>query len=420
VTVPAALATGDPICFRRDTTQPAACSAARDVAGTARAGTAAGIYPPVYYALVGMPVRLAGQRASTEAYRVAAVTLVCAVLVLVGLRARRLGAASLLVAAGVPPAAWFLFGVVNPTSVEIALSLLAWVGIALLDRDRTWRGVAWVSIPSAAAVVIRPVALLPAVATAVAATVLVERWTWRRRVVLWGPLAMSALVIAAWNAWVSLEFDDPRTATPASLGSALWTAVKDVPTTLGEAVGDLSWQEISSPWPAQLLWAGSAVWMLVLVWRNGSSRLRLACGAWLAALLLGPVAFEILAHERVGFIWQGRYSVSTLVGLGALAARAVVTSPTGEWTVPVAGGPDASTRTASRLVWVVVAAAVAEAASFWTLLRRYTVGTDGSWWLSGAAWEPAVDARLLLGVHVAVLAGSAVTLVRVLGRYGTK
>jgi hypothetical protein len=412
VEVPAVLATGDPICFRRDTTRPATCSAARDLDGTARVGTAAGVYPPPYYALVGVPVRVLGGARSTEAYRVAAIALTAAILVSAVLRARRLGPAALFVVVGVPPAAWFLFGVVNPTSPEIALALLAWVGVALVRRDDTWRALAWISAPAAAAVVLRPVALLPAVALTVVASVLVERVTWRRRAVLWTPVAVAALAVATWNVWVELEFDDPRTAQSASTVDAMWTALSGVPTTLVEALSDLSWQEIRAPWPAQVLSGAVTIGMVVVVWRQGTTRVRWAAGAWLLALVLGPVAFEVLAHDRVGFIWQGRYSISTLVGLGALAARAVAPSHDGEWTVSETARPHTSTRALPWAAWV-LAAVVAELAAFWSLLRRYAVGTDGSWWMTGAAWEPAVDPRLLLAVHVAVLAGSAVAVVRV-------
>src|SRR5688572_12925363 len=157
VEVPAELATGDPICFRQEPETPAGCSASHAADGTVRAGTAAGIYPPLYYGLVGVPVRIVGATDSSEAHRAVAVVLATLLLVLVAIRAWPLGRRALLVAAGVPPAAWFLFGVVNPNGVEIALALLAWVGVARLRTDASLRDLMWVSVPAALAIATRPV-----------------------------------------------------------------------------------------------------------------------------------------------------------------------------------------------------------------------------------------------------------------------
>ncbi len=63
VTVPRSLGTGDPTCYRHDPTLPSTCStpAPADASGdTAFVATSAGVAPPLYYALVGVPVRLVG------------------------------------------------------------------------------------------------------------------------------------------------------------------------------------------------------------------------------------------------------------------------------------------------------------------------------------------------------------------------
>jgi hypothetical protein len=423
VTVEAELATGDPICFRRDPTLPAACSVARPSSGTVRVGTAAGIYPPLYYAVVGAPVRVAGASESAGAHRIPAVALHVGVLALALVRARRFGRGGLLVAAVMPPSACFLLGVVNPTGVEIALCLLAWVGVAALAHDATARphegtgrptagAVAWVSLPAAAAIAIRPVALMPAVAVVLVSSVVATRWTLRTRAALLVPPAAAGCAVAAWNAWVALEFDDPRTAVTVGTWEALRRASAGTPDTLRDSVDALSWGELSAPWPAQVLWAFVAVACVAVVWRSRSPRLRVALALWSVVLVLGPVAFEVAVHERIGFIWQGRYSISTLVGLGALAAAAVVRSHRCDGSV--------SRATRALIPGLVVAAAIAEALAFWAVVRRYTVGTAGSWWLTNPTWDPVLEPRLLLAAHVVVVAGSAAALItasaRVRGR----
>jgi hypothetical protein len=48
--------------------------------------------------------------------------------------------------------------------------------------------------------------------------------------------------------------------------------------------------------------------------------------------------------------------------------------------------------------------AAVEVLTFWTVLRRSTVGTDGSWWFTDAVTVGAPDhPRLLLVVHVALV-----------------
>jgi hypothetical protein len=182
--------------------------------------------------------------------------------------------------------------------------------------------------------------------------------------------------------------------------------VKQVPATLSEALGALSWTEISAPWPAQVLSAVVGVTLLTTVCVPTSSRLRVALGAWLTVLVLGPVVFEVLTHHRIGFIWQGRYSISTYVGVGplaALAARAELQRRAADPSAACvrAAGVVSSTPVTSTFVGM---AAVAEGVAFWTVLRRYTVGTNGSWWFAGElGWDPAVHPRVLLGVHLGVL-----------------
>jgi hypothetical protein len=253
-----------------------------------------------------------------------------------------------------------------------------------------------VSVPIAAAIVIRPVALLPAVALVAVATVLVERWTWRRLAILLGPVAVAAGGVAGWNAWVGLVFDDPRYAAAGSSVDALQTSLAAVPAHLQAAVAALSWGEVSAPWPAQVLSGLVAVASVVVVWRSRSNRLRLSLAVLLAVLVLGPVAFEVAVHDRIGFIWQGRYSISTLVGLGALAAAAAAHSP--------CPAPSPSRLGAALPATALVASGLAEVIAFWTVLRRYCVGAEGSWWFAGhRGWSPALDPRLLLGAHVGIV-----------------
>lgn len=399
VVVPAVLASGDPSCFRHAARRPAVCAvAAEGIVGTARAATSAGTNPPLYYAMVGIPVRLLADPSQVVWYRIIAAAW-CALALACALgRSRSIGPPGLVVA-GLTPAAWFLFGVVNPNSLEISLAALAWVAVVRLLRAGTASAgeIAWFSVPAALAIAIRPIAVIAVAAMVV--VVLVGRGGWRQvlrlvpswqaRTALLAPPLTAVLSIAAWTWWSSVDVNDPRTASTLSLLATLRRAVQDTSRTLRQMAGSLGWLEFSAPSVAQLSW-----WILiavagVLVLSNRSG-IRWAWVSIAALLLAMPIVFEVTVAHRVGFIWQGRYSISTgiglvIVGFGLGFDRCADTS--GSRRVRLA---------------VLVLPAIAEVATFWTALRRFTVGTDGSWWFTRAAWHPPLPPLVLVGVNAAL------------------
>jgi len=79
VDVPASLASGDPACFRHDSTVTPDCAVASTSTEPVAAATSAGINPPLYYAVVGPLARL-GDAADPTSYRIAAALLAGVVL----------------------------------------------------------------------------------------------------------------------------------------------------------------------------------------------------------------------------------------------------------------------------------------------------------------------------------------------------
>ncbi len=384
--VPAPLVTGDPSCFRHDDDTAATCAAPdREAAGTARAASSAGTYPPLYYALVGIPVRLLSDGSDVEWYRIVAAFWCAATLALAIGRSARLGPAVVLLV--VSPAAWFLFGVVNPNSLEIALVALAWVGVERL-RSSTATPIradaAWVAVPLAAAIVIRPVASLAGLAMAGVLVISMaqrpehHRIARTQRFLLFGLPLASMVAGVGWNLWADVDVSDARTATSVPIGEAAWRAVDESTETWREAVGSLGWLEFSAPWFAHVAsWSivGVAAWVAL----SGGRALR-RCWLWiLAVFLAGPVLFEVVFAGRIGFIWQGRYSIPTGIGLLIVGM--------GSWRA----------RLAPRLVSILVAvAASAQFITLWVVLQRYSVGIRGSLWFRGALWHPLVPPFVLL------------------------
>lgn len=376
VTVPPGLGTGDPACYRHDPARSSGCAVPEDQERDVSVATSAGTNPPLYYALVGLPPRMLGRADDPLAYRLSAVALVAGVLGMVVARLRPRGHGALVVPALVPPSCWFLWSVVNPNALEIALVALAATGIAssgsgelVARRSSAW----WVSLPLAMAVAIRPIAFL----WALTVLVLVElhqrpRTTGgpaaarRRRSVLWGPVAAATLAVVAWSAWVGLVVDDARTASSGSWSAAIGVSIGGLPRTGLELVASMGWLEYWAPWFAVAAWAAAAA-------VTAATRPHAASGTWMtvgSALILVPVSFEVVLHERVGHIWQGRYSLP-------VAAIAIVLALTSDRSAP---------HRVSRFVAGTIAgiSACAVIVTFWALARRYAVGVDGSWWFHGA------------------------------------
>ena len=399
VDVPASLASGDPACFRHDSTVTPDCAVPSTSVEPVAAATSAGINPPLYYAVVGTLARL-GDTADPISYRIAAALLVGVVLLLAARRmaplARRSQRAALVGLAAVTPAAWFLFGVVNPNALEIALAALAWVGVARWwcePNHRTARAALWIAVPLAVAVAARPVALATAVA-ALALTYLASRPTRRVLAALVAPLMAALLSLAVWQAVLGVGVvDDPRTARQGSVIDALGQAVGGLPRTAAELVGSLGWLEYRAPLVVQLLWLAALAMVVGAAWRGTGRRWRTAAAVWAVLLVATPVVFEVVFYASIGPIWQGRYSIPLWLGGAALVAIA-----------QHASGDRAGRDEHRNRVAVPTVLAAVEVFTFWTVLRRSTVGTDGSWWFTDAVTVGAPDHPwLLLVVHVALV-----------------
>ncbi len=410
VDTPATLATGTPSCYRHDARIPATCAAAHHSSGSVRVATAAGINPPTYYLAVGVPVRWLGDASDTTWYRVVSASWTAAWILVAGFASRPLRSAQRLAfAVIVPPAAWFLGGVVNPSTWEVAACAVAWIGVAraVTRNDRVpVADAGWIGAGAAVAISVRPVAVLW-IATMAAVLVVLTlrrvRWTRAAAAAALGPVAVALAGVLAWNRWIGLELRDGRTARADDLLTRVRTSLGGTRETLHEMVGTLGWSEYGAPGVVQVMWWAGAVTLLVLAWRGGR-RHRAALLVWTVGVVLGPVAFEVATARDVGYIWQGRYSIGVVLGLAALiGAGAGIGSAEGRGL----GVPRAVVGTIGLL-------ALAEVATFWSVLRRATVGSDGSWWPSTppGAWSPLIDARVLLIGHATVAAALAIVVAR--------
>jgi Predicted membrane protein (DUF2142) len=395
VTAPAGIATGDPKCFRHDKHVAARCAVPDPgVSGKRRVASSAGTNPPWYYAAVGLPVRLIGDLGEATWYRLVAAVLFAVTVAVAIVRARRVGAGNgvLIVVVALSPVAWFLGGVVNPSSAEIALSLVAWIGIerVRVAEHVSGRDLAWIGGPAGLAILIRPIAAI-VVLTMLAVVWMVRRGAraldWRQWARLLSGPAAAVLSSVVWSRWSGVAVSDDRVSAHGSVAHIFWQAVTGTADTVHEIGGSLGWLEYSAPWPAQWVWWAAVIGCGVGAWRsNGKLR-----GTWLfiaAGTLIVPIAFETVLAGRLGFIWQGRYSIPTAMGLVVIGSA--------RWTTSL-------NRRRGLVATVLAVGATIEVATLWTALRRYTVGTNGSWFFTDAKWHPPLPPFVLLGANAALM-----------------
>ena len=396
VEVPASLGTGDPACYRFDPTVTSTCAEARP-GGDVRVATSAGTYPPVYYAMVGLPARVFGVSDDPFALRLVAAAWIAVGCALVAHRVR--SPARALLVAVVPPSCWFLWGVVNPNALEVVLIALAAASVRPRHERRRaddW----WVAAPLVLCVAMRPVSVIWATGLLLMAELDPRtRADARGRLVRWAAPAVGAATVLVWNAWSEFHLDDRRTASDDGVVEAAIGSIGGLPRTGAELVASLGWLEHWAPWVAIVAWVAAIVAVLADVTIGARRRPgrddrlvrapRWAPWAVVAVMaIVVPVAFETILASRIGPVWQGRYSLPVLA-IAAVWALAHVDAPIRRRTV--------------RAVWLL--AAVVSVSTFWWSARRYSVGTDGSWWFDGA--EP--TSRVFgpgtwVVVHVALVA----------------
>ncbi|MEP7045403.1 MAG: DUF2142 domain-containing protein [Ilumatobacteraceae bacterium] len=381
VTVPAALSTGDPACYRHDEKITADCSVAGSPSGDIAVATSAGAAPPWFYVVVGGIARVFSSGDGVMAYRMASVVLCAIILGFALTRSRR---AAWLFAA-LTPSAWFLLGVVGTSAIEIALVAVATVeAVARFDTERAEASLAWVSVPLAVCLVLRPAAFIDiAIVALLVIPTLPRPFGMRRMATLVGPVVLAGVASLAWSRWTGLVVSDKRTADSDSFASALSRSIRGIPTTVNQAIGALGWNEFFAPVIAQFVWV--AVLIAAVSWtiRQGSGpRWHVA---WLAAALVLPTLAEVAVHTRIGEIWQGRYSISFAMGGVLYAARNELPRRV-------------------VMIGIVAAAAGAEVLTLWQTLRRYMVGLDGSLTLRSPSWSPPLNPWLLIAMNAVAVA----------------
>ncbi|MEO7571636.1 MAG: DUF2142 domain-containing protein [Acidimicrobiales bacterium] len=399
-------------CFAFQPTIPASCSPSftgseEDVDLTTRAG----LSPPTYHVLTGLPLRISPSAPGLYAARatggILAAGLVAAALTLASLRQR----ATYLVLGGLvawTPTALYFTAVLNPSGLELSAALLVWVtAILLADPDGLPSG-AVAALPWAAAVGASALLLarqlgplwLALIALGVAPLLTMTRV---RVLARWRTMRLASIPVGVASAaaltWLAVYKPLASKATSDAFDVSLLRAAAITFGRLGDvytgAIGRFGWLDTPVPRSVEWLWTGLLFGLLGLGWALGARRVRIALGVSLLVAVAAPPLIEASQLDTAGLVWQSRYTLPLAFGAPLLAGHALDRRR------------PAVDELRSWATLCIAGVGIAHLAAFYVALRRYVVGTDGPVWFLGATgWEPPLPPWLLLLAFIAALSAT--------------
>ncbi len=406
-------------CYAFHPNVTAACSlrpVPGDPARTVHKATTAGLYNPLYYAMVGWPSAVVASQTSIYLMRIVSAVLsslflALAFTMLAGWRRRLVPLLGFAVAA--TPMVFFLDSAVNPNSLEVTATLAAFVGVLSIvlrpDPALLARRSALVAVSAVVAANTRGLSPLW-VAIALFAPLLLAGWPTVSRLLRERAIQVAIGVILVGTAlavaWTLLS--GSLGAPVAQPGHAIaGSRVGDSPVIgfvqvfvgtfdYGQGiVGVFGWLDTPAPSAVFFIWSGfiGALVMFSLVLLRGRA-FRFALGLILALLFIPPL-LQAAYIRGGGIIWQGRYTlplfVCVMTGAAVLLADRL---------------PELGRRSRVLLVSATAAAwFLGQVLSFVYTLKRYAIGAgSGSWkeLLLGPEWAPpgGVPLSVVLGVVV--------------------
>lgn len=382
--------------------------------------TYVGRYPPFYYALVGLPTLFLVSVKGIYAARLVSGALAAALLALAMTSLRRCRGAPLLgagVAVAVTPMALYMAAIINPSGLEIAASISAWVAaMALLSEPAGGEAGPFTSATSALGLSIVVLLLTRALSPLWALAILVvigvagPPRSWRdllrrRHTQAWiAACAVAAVCALVWDLRADPFLTEPgtRVSAHASETQVVMLALERLDLIMTSSIGYFGW--LSSPSPEGVIVVWLAVFGVVVLVGACLARARgvLALGGTLVAWLALPVAVTLSQARTEGILGQGRDYLGLAVGIPIVAGA-------------IAGERFAQRRSSLRLVSIVVTAVLAcQVADFYSALRRNTVGITGpiDAFLGRAAgqWSPPLPGILLFVAFSLAMVAFAVLL----------
>jgi hypothetical protein len=400
VTIPEVYAAGRSYggCFTFKDTVSASC--ARHLTQSkaeVRTITYVGRYPPLYYAIVGLPSLFTSSSNGLYAMRLTsgllnAVFLALGAFSIAAWSRSRFLLVGLLVAA--TPMTFFLGSVVNPSGLEITSAMCLWCAGLVLALERSERpppGLVAVATVAAIALLLSR-ALSPLWVVCILLLLgLLSGWRGvravaRARCVRWalvalvpaGAFAVGWLVVAHALDLLPVGVKAKGSGTPLAA-----SILGDTATWVQQMIGIFGWLDTLSPLLTYLFWYAAIGLFVLLALSCARRRHAGALVLLLVVVVLAPVIISYGQAHRLGVIWQARYIMPMAVGVPLMAVALVERS-------------GALRGLRSRVASLVCALlAVAAFAAFAEALRRYVVGVKGPIDYLQGAWQPPFGATTL-------------------------
>ncbi|MET7418098.1 DUF2142 domain-containing protein [Dactylosporangium sp. NPDC005555] len=292
--------------------KPASCLTFTDDRSSVLVPSAAARYSPVYYALVGLPLRISPTNSGLIWSRLLSAALSALLLA----SAFALAGTGLLRAAVVlaaTPMLLDLAGAINPNGLEISAAVLLYV--AVLRKH-------WPAAGVAAALLITTRDLGPFFAAAVLAVALLVTRSWPRSRALWLPAAGGLAFAAFWTLVASrTDAVDPGRDIAATTSGAILRDIADnrAEFWVRQIVGQFGYGETTVSIGMIGLWYLLVALLVVPALWFGPAALRIGILAAALGSVVLLVALELYFAPKVGHFAHGRYVMPLGVGVVLLA-----------------------------------------------------------------------------------------------------
>ncbi len=394
VTVPASISDGNRYreCFSFTTSVAASCARALTTSSAPTSTeTSAGRYPPLYYAVVGLPSLASTTTSGVYLMRLVSAALsalfvALAVMSVCRWSRRRFMLVGILLA--LTPMTMFMSAMVNPNGAEIAAAICLWAAglVLVLERaDDPPRGL--LAVVTASAVLLMLSRGISPLWVLLIAAVLAILAGWRRAlgllrspslrlpiviVILAGVFAVVWIVAAHAN-----DLQPGTSPLPSKSGLHLLLTIWSMSGGwLQQMIGVFGWLDTPAPLATYLVWYGLIGLVLLLALSGARARGVVALLVLIALVLLVPIAISYHEAHRLADFWQGRYTLPLAAGIPILA------------TALIDGGEALGALRARLTTLMCVAVGVADFAAFYTAQRRYASGLPGPVDIADGRWGP--------------------------------
>lgn len=377
-----------------------------------QATTYVGRYPPLYYAIVGIPSLASVTWSGLRVMRLFSVLLGSCFLALAMALARtyaRNAWMAIGVGVAITPLSIYLISVVNPSGLEVSAAAATWVAAVILVFQRSSNPplglLVGFDVAALGLTFTRP--LSPVFVVCIVAATVVMRPKGARALLANKSVQIAAAIAGAGVVGSGIYVlaaksyeQETFSGYKGSTGHLLAVLIGNIPTYAKGMVGGFGSPELMAPALAILVWLSLTTVLIVGVVRRGSRTDAFWIGiVTVAVLMVLPVAASLADARTNGLLWQGRYQYPLAIGIPVLATACL---------------DKRRPPTPSIIRGAPILVGLGMVATFYWVLRRYVVGTHSLNVLASVPgkWAPPIPVALLLLLGVGAGALYTLALIR--------